>query len=150
MNIVVNTADFVVDAAPNVLSTHGVGSCVVVCLFCRPLALGALGHFMLPKAPATYLSGFKYVDKSLDAMMDALLKRGVSKRNLEVSLIGGAQMFKVLESSVMNIGQRNVEEARQWFQRNGLLITLQDVGGNVGRNVAFDLDTGVVSIAKSG
>lgn len=145
----VKTADFATGEAPQKLITHGIGSCIVVCFYSSAQKIGALGHFMLPKAPTGYSGGYRYVDYSLDVMLSELIKKGVDKNRLIVSVIGGAQMFKILESPVMSIGQRNIEEAKNWLSKNGLGISFLDTGGNVGRNVEFDLQTGIVKVTKN-
>lgn len=145
----VKTADCAISNAPTKLVTHGIGSCVVICLYYSSLSLGGLVHCMLPKATLDYKEGYRYVDLSLNILLNMLEKKGAKKNALIVSLIGGAQMFKVLESSTMNIGQRNIDEAKRWFSENGLAISMLDVGGNSGRNVEFDLSTGIVKVIKN-
>ncbi len=145
----VKTADFAIRQAPQILLTHGVGSCVVVCFYSSAQKIGAMGHFMLPKAPTGYSGGCRYVDYALDLILAELTKKGVDKNQLIVSVIGGAQMFKILESSLMNIGQRNIEEVKNWLVKNRLGISFSDTGGNFGRNVEFNLQTGIVKITKN-
>ncbi len=149
MDIIVTTADFKIAQAPDSLITHGVGSCVVICFYDHTTQIGAMAHCMLPKSPLQSNNFNKYVDSCLDRLFSEVLSRGMQKRNLRVSLIGGAQMFTVLEHSVMNIGQRNIEAAKQWLRAHGLVATLIDVGGTVGRNVSFDLDLGIVLVNKN-
>jgi chemotaxis protein CheD len=147
--ISVKVGGYAVSKAPDVLETYGVGSCIVVCLYGKKLKCGGLAHMMLPSSigmDASLENPYRFVDSGITGMVEDLVKSGVQFVELEAKLIGGAHMFKVLGATSMEIGQRNIEQARKLLTSFGVKIDSEDVGGNVGRNVSFDLETGIVNV----
>jgi len=47
---------------------------------------------------------------------------------------------------VGDIGKRNVESAVSTLRRLGIPLVAQDTGGNKGRTIIFDVDTGQMTI----
>jgi len=141
----VDTSDFAVGSAPQVLTTAGIGSCVAVCLYQKERHIGALLHIMLPRAEGDHLNPRRFADTAINLAILELGKHSVGPDELTAKLVGGAQMFKAF-ASAGNIGMRNVEEIRRILQTIGIPIEAEDIGGNTGRNLEFDLDSGLVTI----
>ncbi len=144
-------ADLGIARAPAILMTIGLGSCVGVTLYDPLLKLGGLAHIMLPyqrKGSAGGKPG-KYADQAIAYLLDELTAQGAVKGRLEAKLVGGAQMFanKGSETSeILKVGQRNVEAARKILGEIGIKIVAADTGGNYGRTIELETETGALRI----
>lgn len=146
-NIEVNTSDFALGKAPQTLTTFGIGSCVAVCLYEKERHIGALLHIMLPRSEGDHLNPLRFADTALSFVLVELQKQSITPVNLTAKLVGGAQMFKAY-AQTSNIGAKNVAEIKRILQAIGVPIESEDVGGNAGRNLTFDLSSGLVTITS--
>lgn len=131
--------------APMVLKAHGLGSCVAVAIYDPTTRLGGLGHMLLPNRPTGQKTETlsKYVDAGIEQMVDNLVAAGAERRALVAKLAGGANMFESLYQTLIDsIGARNARSARETLARLGIPVTGEEVGGNRGRTVEFDLASG--------
>jgi len=149
--IIVRISDFAIGRAPAVLVTQGIGSCVAVCLYEKEQKLGALAHIMLPKTIKITTDGDKvnplrFVNTALPIVIKELEKEGAVKEGLSAKLVGGAHMFRVLGSAEDDLGAKNIKAAEELLAGVGIKIDNEEVGGNVGRSLEFDLETGVVNV----
>lgn len=143
----VKTSDFAVGGAPQVLATQGIGSCVAICLYDKVKKIGALAHIMLPKSGDKEVNPLRFVDTALPVVLEKLERRGAKRENLQAKIVGGAHMFRALGGeNPKDLGTRNVEVAEEILKKEGIEIDSKDVGDNVGRSVAFFLDSGIVKV----
>ena len=70
---------------------------------------------------------------------------GANKARLTAKIAGGAQMFSV-NSTVFNIGERNVAAVKQVLASYRIKIVAEETGANFGRTQFFHGDTGVMEI----
>jgi len=132
---------------PHILRTSGIGSCVVITLYDSTKRIGAMAHPMLAIKPAYNTEiPLRFVENAIDAMIMGLEKIGALRKLLEAKIIGGANMFKVLDKNPNSIGAENVESAVKKLESEGIKIVATDTGGNCGRSVEFDLITGLVEV----
>jgi chemotaxis protein CheD len=102
---------------------------------------------MLPDsgiAPEEYLP-FKFADTAVPALKKVVRKLGAYDSRLTAKIVGGANMFANLRTT-LNIGVQNIEAARQHLTTNNIGLIAEDVGGNRGRRVAFNVVTGLVTV----
>jgi chemotaxis protein CheD len=60
-------------------------------------------------------------------------------------------MFSGLDDKLtLNIGQRNTEKSREMLKKMGIPIISEEVGGNRGRTMILDTQTGEVQIRTLG
>lgn len=148
--IKVGMADLNVSTAPNILKTTGLGSCVGVCVYDSLTKIGGMAHIMLPSSKNSRHTSTvigKYSDTAIDELLNSLYKHGVSKNNLIAKIAGGSQMFSFAGGSeIMKIGQRNIEAVKEDLHRHKIRLVAEDVGGNYGRTIEFDLSTGDLRI----
>src|SRR4051812_15310507 len=90
----VETSNYAIASAPDVLRTSGVGSCVAICLYEKSQRVGALLHIMLPRAENDGLNPLRFADTALNIVLIELGKRNITKDQLIAKLVGGAEMFK--------------------------------------------------------
>lgn len=134
-----------IDRAPAVLKAYGLGSCVAVALFDPDTGIGCLGHMLLPSRPEKNPLGSegKYVDAGIHRMVDELVRAGANRQGLVAKVTGGANMFEsAYLTLIKSIGARNAKSARDTLADLGIPLLGEEVGGNRGRTVEFDLATG--------
>lgn len=49
-------------------------------------------------------------------------------------------------TDIMRVGLRNAETCKQILKRNGIRVIAEDTGGNYGRTVSIDLNTGAYKV----
>jgi chemotaxis protein CheD len=150
MNIVkVGMADLNIAKSPDRIRTTGLGSCVGVVLFDSQKKIGGMAHVMLPASSLSKgtLNIAKYADTAIPKLIDDMEKAGANRRKLVAKLAGGAQMFSFSSTSdTMRIGPRNVEACKSALNEARIPILAEDTGGNCGRTIELDSNTGVLNI----
>ena len=147
--IEVNLAQYKTDKAPNILITHGLGSCVAVSLYDNKTKIGGLAHIMLPDSSRAKSSDnpMKFADKSLPAMLEELLRKGADKKRIIAKMAGGAQMFQLNKfANTMPIGEQNIQSVKQNLDKLEIPLFASDLGGNYGRTVELFLNNGLFRI----
>ncbi len=145
----VGIAEIRIAEPPARLVTYGLGSCVAITLFDAERCLGGLAHTLLPSA---HRSGdvhrpAKFVDAAIEAMAAELVARGAARQRLAAKIFGGANMFEPLLGAADNaVGARNIRSARETLVALAIPLLAEDVGGNFGRTVEFDLASGRVRV----
>lgn len=149
----VRIADYAVGERGSVLVTNGIGSCVAIVLYERAAKIGALAHILLPNDSLTAVH--QPPAKSATAAVPVMLRRMRELNGsgeIEARLVGGASMFApLLIPGALSLGSRNIAAARAACAAADIPIVGEDVGGDHGRSVVFDVDDGsllVKSIAK--
>lgn len=148
--IKVGMADLNVTSNPNLIRTTGLGSCVGLTLYDPHLKLAGMAHVMLPSSDIAregQLNIAKYADTALPELLERMLKSGAERRRLIAKMAGGAQMFAFAGSGdTMRIGPRNVESCKEMLVHLGIPLVAEDTGGNYGRTIELDCETGVLNI----
>jgi chemotaxis protein CheD len=148
--IKVGMADLNIAEGGAVLKTTGLGSCVGLTLFDPHLRLGGMAHIMLPSsdiARERQLNIAKYADTAVPELLKRLIDKGAIKSRLIAKMAGGAQMFAFMGGTdTMRIGPRNVEATKQALEYFLIPLVAEDTGGNYGRTVELDSQTGIFSI----
>ncbi len=151
MNINIGIGELVVSKAPNILETRGLGSCVGVSFYDATNKVGALAHIMLPNASSVSVkldkdnSRFRYAEYALPHMLNRMIAMGSNKNNIVAKIVGGASMFK-RKSVNLNIGERNINAVRDFLKENSIKLKGEEVGGDIGRTVFFNLNDGRIII----
>lgn len=139
-----------VAGSPAILVTYGLGSCLGVALFDSEKKVGGLAHTLLPapRAGVEETRPTKFVASAIRIMVSDLRALGADPVRLRAKLVGGATMFEPLKPLAPEemIGARNIRAARETLRELGIPVVAEDVGGNHGRTVEFDLSTGDVRV----
>lgn len=141
----VSIAQARIDQAPAVLKAYGLGSCIAVGLYDPESGIGGMGHMLLPCRPQKNPLGSegKYVDAGIFQMVDELVRAGANRDGLVAKITGGANMFESAYQTLINsVGSRNAKSARETLATLDIPLLGEEVGGNRGRTVEFDLATG--------
>jgi chemotaxis protein CheD len=151
--IQVGIADYKIAREPTRLITLGLGSCVGVSLYDPVSRLGGLLHVMLPDSTQfnNVNKPAKFADLGIPLIVKEMQAKGASLSRLQAKLVGGAQMFSGLDDKMtLNIGKRNADKSREVLKKMGIRILVEEIGGNRGRTMILDTETGKVTIRTLG
>ncbi len=140
--IKVGIAEYEVTADGAELTTSGLGSCVGVALYDGRNDIAGLIHVMLPESdemqdgkPA------KFADTGTNLLIEKMQTLGASVSSMTAKLAGGSDMLDFSESG-SGIGDRNVKQVRETLAKHSIPIEAEDVGGDHGRSLRLEADTG--------
>ncbi|MHA2364246.1 MAG: chemotaxis protein CheD [Candidatus Hodarchaeales archaeon] len=140
--------------SPAILSCV-LGSCIGIVLYDSNYKIESLAHAMLSSVKHAIkkqkINPSKYVDTAIDIQLKEMNELGSKMKNIKAKLVGGASMFKKnIKGSIFNIGERNIEIAKDVLQEKNIKIIGKDLEKNFGRTLEFYLRTGKVRIYKAG
>ncbi|HEY0971351.1 MAG TPA: chemotaxis protein CheD [Gemmatimonadales bacterium] len=143
----VGLADHAV-AREGVIVTLGLGSCVAIVLHDARARVGGLAHVLLPD-PSLSRDGTndaRFPCTAVPLLLSEMRRLG-TRDGVTARLVGGASMFRsILASTGLNVGERNVVAARLALEAAGVPLLAEDVGGEHGRSVVFDVASGRVTV----
>ena len=141
-----------VSRAPHVISSSGLGSCVVVTLYDAKQKLGGLAHIMIPGSNSLngYHSPYKCVDTAIAALITEMRSMKASPQAMVAKLVGGARMFISSDDFGAGIGEQNIISVKQILEGRQIPLIGENTGGNHGRSVEFYLDSGRVIVRAIG
>jgi chemotaxis protein CheD len=122
------------------------GSCVSACIRDPKTGFGGMNHFMLPESSTgqwgdTLSAAMRYGNYAMEELINAVLKSGCSRKDMEIKLFGGANFTQ----GVTMIGTKNSDFAVRYLQNEGLKPVAMDFGGNLGRRIEYHPATGKVA-----
>lgn len=135
--------------APNRLITRALGSCLGITFYSPEKKTGAMAHPMLPDIDKAKMKSNpnRYVNSVIIKTLDEMGKLGSSKNGIEIKIFGGAHMFSFITAdSMLNVGEKNIETARELLGKLGLKIIAEEVGGTFGRTIELNLENGKVFV----
>ena len=147
--IKVGMADYKVGRNPDSLISYGLGSCVGIALYDPLSKIGGLAHIMLPDSTQARSAEnpAKFADTALPLMLDEIIRMGALKSRITAKIAGGAQMFAFANATdIMRVGVRNAEAVKRVLRELDIRLLAEDTGGNYGRTVQIDLDTGAYKV----
>lgn len=151
--IKVGMADLNTCAAPDVLTTLGLGSCVGVALRDPVTRIGGLAHVMLPDSTRIKNNSniYKFADTGIEELVRQLEKKGASRSRLVAKIAGGAQMFAFQnKSDMVRVGENNVLASKAKLQEMKIPLLAEDTGKDYGRTVIFYPENGDLIIRSVG
>lgn len=113
------------------------GSCVAVCLWDPITKIGGMNHYLLPLWNGEGLPTPKYGNVAIPKLLQKVKEMGANMSKLQAKVFGGAAVLEVVNqrSSILNVGQRNIEIAFEELEKNRIKIVNYDVGGEFGRKI---------------
>jgi chemotaxis protein CheD len=142
--------EFYITGADEAITTV-LGSCISACIRDPGLQIGGMNHFMLPEDTTQGKSAWldakaglatRYGSFAMESLINGLLKQGARRERLEVKLFGGGHVLR----AAIEVGDRNIEFARQWLRTEGFTIAAEDVGSDVPRRIIYFPATGKVQV----
>ncbi|MDR0248098.1 MAG: chemotaxis protein CheD [Oscillospiraceae bacterium] len=152
--IKVGIADLNVCKAPDVLVTYALGSCVGICLYDVATRVAGLSHIMLPICESGSTSAlsqpYRFADTAIPLLVKKMEQLGCNKLRLKAKIAGGAKMFAAAgNSSIGNIGIRNVIAVKAALSQLRIQVVAEDTGKDFGRTVFFSAADGVMVVKSA-
>lgn len=147
--ISVDMAEIKVAKAPQQFVTFGLGSCIAVCVYDALAQVGGVAHVLLPTSPASreITTPGKFGDTAVPELLKQIEELGAIHSRLQIVIVGGANMFSFdTKKTIFDIGKRNIKAVETACALAGVPIVSRFVGGDCGRRMEFDLDTGLVNV----
>lgn len=131
---------------PCILTSRGLGSCVVAALYDTRRRIGGMAHIMTPKyLGSSNNGGYAYADTAIKKLLREMRCKGAKLPDIVAKVAGGAKMFSY-DDGGESIGEQIVAGVRAHLREKGIQVTGVDTGGSRGRSVVFHLDTGKVVV----
>ena len=137
----VGIAEYAVTTDEAVLTTSGLGSCIGVALYDPDSNTAGLVHVMLPRHDEGEGARAKFADTGVEILLEEMERAGASRRHIEAKIAGGSDMLD-FSGSGSGIGVRNVEKVRETLDSYDIPIVAEDVGGDHGRSLRLESQTG--------
>jgi chemotaxis protein CheD len=116
------------------------GSCVGVALYDQHNKCGGLVHIMLPRMNGKNDNPLKYADSGICMLRGKMIEEGAQLKYIQAKIAGGANVLHSPPIHQFNkIGENNVEEVCAVLKRENIPLLEQQVGGQKGRKIWFDL-----------
>lgn len=139
-----------------VVVTTVLGSCVSVTLFHPGSGTSAICHALQPRCPQPdrcsedCRNRYRYAVCAIEEMTRRITALSLRPRDIEVKLFGGAALIgtRSAASQQNSIGQLNVKAAMETISNLGLILKVMDVGGNFGRKIIFNTETGEILMKR--
>lgn len=98
---------------------------------------------MLPLWNGEGLETPRYGNVAIPKLIDEMIRRGSVKEDLVAKIFGGGKLLG--ESvSLFHIGERNISVAYRLLTESGVSVIAASTGGNKGRKILFNTQTGEV------
>ncbi len=153
--IFLQTGDCFIGIQPTLVTTV-LGSCLGVTMHAPKMGIGTICHAFMPDSSDARASRHpepqicRFVDTALQNMLETMDKIGVPRRDLVIKMFGGSSGMAVrnVEQTTYDIGRRNIAMAKKLLKFARLDIRVEDVGGQRGRKLLFNTQTGEVWVKK--
>jgi two-component system chemotaxis response regulator CheB len=126
--------EYFISKQPHLISTL-LGSCVAVCLYHPQQKFGGMNHYMLPTSPNKERSG-KYGDYATGVLLQFMERTAGSLAGIQAIVSGGANVINAVTTGAQ-IGQRNIEVAREILHKHGIPIIKENTGGTLGLKLHY-------------
>lgn len=126
----------------------GLGSCIGLALLDRKSGVAGLAHVVLPESRENAGEPGKFADLAVPALIDRMRAAGAVPTRIEAVLSGGARMFEL--GSELDIGARNEAAVRSALAQARISVTAAATGGNRGRTVKVQPESGTVTVREAG
>jgi len=133
----------VVPNEPTVLIS-AVGSGIAITIYDLEKKYGGMAYFV--RASGLKPSPF-FAKPAIVGILNIFLKRGSNIKNLEAHFYGGASNSNI-NTFNKNVARENIDIVKKLLTDNDISITGVDIGGKLGRKIAFNSSTGEVIVAK--
>jgi chemotaxis protein CheD len=151
-NVIIGISEMAISNQPDdVLVTYSLGSCLGGVFYDPVMRVGGMIHCMLPLSSIDVekarVSPCMFVDTGVSKLLTELFALGCQKRNVITRLAGAANVLD--NKRLFRIGERNYAVCRKILWKNSLLITAEDIGGQISRTIRLNIGTGEMTIKSS-
>lgn len=140
-----------VTAEPDTILETCLGSCVGVTIYDPVRHIGGMCHILLPDGPKEKKNNnpATYATTAIPLLLKKFEELGGNRKNAVVAIAGGASITKGCAVSDLNIGKRNLLAVMDAIKKEGLTVSYQQIGGNLGRVMRLKLRNGQIYIRTS-
>jgi chemotaxis protein CheD len=131
------------------LVSLGLGSCIGLALVDSRSGIAGLAHVVLPESGGREDKLGRFADRAVPALIEELQRLGAVRPRLRAVLVGGASMF-ALGSAGLDVGPRNDAAVREQLKALRIQIAATETGGNRGRTIRVNVETGRVTSKEAG
>ncbi|MBF0620654.1 MAG: chemotaxis protein CheD [Magnetococcales bacterium] len=128
--------------------TTVLGSCIAVCLYDSTTKYGGMNHFKLPLWNGDGLPSPKFGNIAITKLTEKMEFIGCQRRNLKAKVFGGGAVIQN-SSGLLNVGERNIQAARDVLAELRIPVVANDVGGNASRKILFNTIDGSILMKKA-
>ncbi|WP_395540350.1 chemotaxis protein CheD [Neotabrizicola sp. sgz301269] len=126
--------EFRITRNPEEMLSTVLGSCVAACLWDQGAAIGGMNHFLLAQSqPGAAAGDIRYGVHAMEMLINALLRGGARRDQLQAKLFGGAK----IATNLRDIGASNASFARQFLRDEGIPCIAESLGGTQARRITF-------------
>ena len=137
------------DELGHVLVSLGLGSCIGLALVDSRGGVAGLAHVVLPDSAGREDKIGRFADKAVPALLAQIERLGAVRARVKAVLVGGASMF-ALGSAGLDVGPRNEAAVRDALNALRIPIAATETGGNRGRTIRVDVESGRVTSREAG
>ena len=131
------------------LVTIGLGSCVAIAMHDARFRVAGLAHVLLPDPSVARdpTNQARFASTAVPLLIEEMRSMG-ARGALVAKLAGGAALFGNMLSGGTSgqMGSRNVVAARAALAAAGIPIIAEECGGNSGRSVTLDVNSGALLV----
>ncbi len=126
------------------------GSCVGIAFIWKKKGIFGLAHCLLPEAYApSFDISAKFVSQAVPSLMVLLKITNKDIKEIEVFYAGGGNMMSQLaRKNVDHVGLLNIAAVKKYLSEQGFRYKELDVGGEVGRQILVDCNSGEVTVHR--
>ena len=123
------------------------GSCIGVVIYDATQRIGSMAHVVLPDGdPArANASAGRFATTAIPAMIEELRQLSGSLGRIRAKIAGGASLFAAT-SPGLKIGELNTTMVETQLKAAGIPVIGRHLGGDRGRRITFDLESGEVIV----
>lgn len=133
----------------HVLVSLGLGSCIGLALVDPRSGVAGLAHVVLPESAGREDKLGRFADKAVPELLAQIERLGAVRPRVKAVLVGGASMFS-LGSAGLDVGPRNDAAVREALKALRVPIAATETGGNRGRTIRVDVESGRVTSREAG
>jgi len=124
------------------------GTCVSVCLWDKKRRFGGMNNFPYPATNNKHEATAKYGNVATVTLIRMMEEAGCNKGDMMAQIFGGSHPEGGKYVKKRNIGNENIEVARKVLKSKRIKVVSEDIGGHMGRKIAFDVETGNVAVLR--
>ena len=136
--IEINTGEIKTGKAGMILKSNSIGSCIAIIAFDLTKKIGAIAHIMLPgRSPKQdTLDSNRYSADALDKLINQMCGQGSNIQDIEVCLVGGANVLKRKKDTIC---KDNADSVVKLLKEKQIPIRAVALGGTKRRSVVFNI-----------
>ncbi len=124
------------------------GSCVAICLWDAAVGIGGMNHYMLSFDRGAATPSLRHGNYATEELLLALRRFGAVPGRLQAKVFGGASILQGFQQGGNELGQKNIDLARELLLVERIPIVSEDVGGPRGRKLIFSTDSGEALVKR--